>query len=139
MKKTLVFMSAAFLGVLCASSAFALPRCSKSETDTSFLGSWRKKGGVWEMTFACSKGERAKVGVETADNIENDEGVFFIMRADGSRDGEDYYNDACEAVADFCATSEEVEPDVEREPAGRRDENGSENLPEPAEPDDEDF
>lgn len=94
-------------------SAQALPRCDAENVGASFLGSWRKIEGVWEMNFTCSGGEKGKLIIETIDNIQSDEGVFYITDANGNREGEDFYNDACEAVGDYCSTStaQDAEPE----------------------------
>lgn len=104
MKSLFVF---AFCSVfLSVSQAFALPRCNAEQIGASFLGSWRKFEGEWELGFTCIGGEKAKVGIEMIEDIRSNDGIFFIMKNDGTREGEDFYNDACEAINDYCSTSE---------------------------------
>lgn len=129
MKTSFVF---AFFSVfLTVSEAFALPRCNAEEVGASFLGSWRKPGGEWELGFTCAGGEKAKIGIEMIEDIQSDDGIFFVMKNDGSREGEDFYNNACEAIADYCSTSGAEEENPLREAAGE-DENIPEEIPLPA-------
>ena len=94
-------------------SVQALPRCDAEVVGAAFLGSWRKIEGVWEMNFTCPVGEKGKILIETIDNIQSVEGIFYVTDANGNSEGEDFYNDACEAVRDYCSTSttEEAEPE----------------------------
>lgn len=115
-----IFMSAVLgliITLFAVSSADALPKCTPAKTGAGYVGSWRKMQGQWELAFGCTNGETAKVGIEGVIDIQQDFGIFYIMKPDGTRDGEDFYNDACEAITEYCETanSESVIMDTDTE------------------------
>ncbi len=103
MKKEFILFAAAVLPAV--PEAQALPRCTAEQTGASYVGSWRKPGGVWELPFSCLNGVSAKVGLEGEVNVRQDDGIYFVMKEDGARDGEDFYNDACDAISEYCETA----------------------------------
>lgn len=99
------FISGAAAVLFCISEAQALPRCTTQQTDALYIGSWRKPDGAWELPFSCRNGVAAKVGIEGEVDVRQDDGIYFVMKEDGARDGEDFYNDACEAISEYCETA----------------------------------
>ena len=100
------------------------PRCTAQQTGASYVGSWRKPDGVWELPFSCLNGVSAKVGIEGTVDARQDDGIYFLMKEDGARDGEDFYNDACDAISEYCETALDSEA-PSAEGSGEAGEDGS--------------
>jgi hypothetical protein len=122
MKKEFILFAAAVL--FAVPEAQALPRCTAQQTGASYVGSWRKPDGAWELPFSCLNGVSAKVGIEGTVDARQDDGIYFLMKEDGARDGEDFYNDACDAISEYCETALDSEA-PSAEGSGEAGEDGS--------------
>ena len=100
--------------VLSAGEAKALPKCSRHDTQTSFLGNWKKGQDGFELAFTCLNKTKAAVSFENQ-MAGDGHNIYFILDAKGQREGEDVYDDPCDAIRDYCETGldqEETTPDA---------------------------